>query len=327
MKKLIFFSLTALSLLVDKSLVASTGNEFWLDVNYLYWNATQSNMTYAVIVDSTDTFANPSTVNQKTEWSSGFKLGAGYCLPCCWDTHFLWTRLHNSVTGSTSEPVIVANQLLAPGTGFVIGGTGIGGPASSKWNLDFDMFDLDFGFTLCDNAMCSIHPFIGLKGGKINQNELIIYENFLDTGTQEILNASIDQVNNYWGVGPQAGFSSAYKLGCGFSLIGDFAIAALFGKHHSTATTHTEEEGVTNESTFLNKRNKLIPTFQLFIGLDWNTCLCDCYSVSLGVGYETQYFWNTWRVQNSTIQNFFITNAGFGDLMLNGLTANITLGF
>lgn len=329
MKNWIFCSLMGAILLINKPLTAQTEccNRYWVDIDYLYWNATQSNMTYAIIVDDPGTLGSIETLNQKTNWSSGFRLGAGTCLPCCGETHFSWTRFHNSAKGSNHQSFLVANQILAPDIGVIVGGDGEGGPAASRWNLNFDMFDWDFGFTLYDSCACSIHPILGVKGLRLNQRQLITYDNFRDTNNNERVNASVTQTNNSWGIGPKAGFESIIKLGCKFRLVGSFAASTLYGGRHTSATTSITETGVTTTHDFRDRRNRLSPQLEFFLGIDWSTCLCECYPLDLRVGYETQYFWNTWRVQNSVIQNFFVTHAGFGDLMLHGLTARLTVGF
>lgn len=329
LKNWIFFCLIGTAL-ICKPLIAEGEccNKYWVDIDYLYWNATQSNMTYAIIFDG-DSLGNLETVNQKTAWSSGFRLGAGTCLPCCGETHISWTRFHNSVKGSSDDSFLIANQLLLPDSGFVIGGSGIGGPAASRWNVNFDMFDWDFGFNLYDNCLCSIQPIVGVKGVRIDQNQLITYDNFLDTGSGLFVNALVNQINNSWGIGPKAGFEGAIKLGCRFRLVGSFAASALYGGLHTRATTSMTEIATSDTTTskFRHQRNRLTPQLAFFIGVDWSTCLCECYPLDVRVGYETQYFWNAWRVQNSVVQNFFITNAGFGDLMLHGLTARLSVGF
>lgn len=299
------------------------------NVDYLYWHASQSDMNYALTVEDIDTFANMSANFQRSDWASGVRLGVGYAMPCSWDSRFTWTRFHNSVFGQTASHFILANQLLSITAGdLFIGGEGVeAGPAKSRWDLNFDKFDLNFGGTLCNGRVFFFHPAIGITGIIVNQSQHISYDNFIDTFTERRANVTVKQVNNFWGIGPSAGFDSALRVGCGFSLVGQCTFSAYYGRVPSKSTTSIEEGGETVTSSFMLKRNKIVPAFQMFFGLEWGTKLLRCYPISATIGYETQYFWGLWRTQNSGIQDLYITDAGYNALEFSGITARVSFGF
>ncbi len=325
MKKIAFFlvvSLSAITSLVNAS-------DFSIGVEYLYWNVLQSSMSYATTVDSVPALNNPTIVTQPQDWTSGFRLTAAKEIKCDLNTSFSWTRVHNSVKGSVSNPFIIATEIFSPGPGGIgIGGNGVGGPASSQWNCNFDMLDLNFTCPGFEDFAYSICPLVGVKGGRIYQNQFITYDNFVDTNTGVFFNATVNEKNNLWCVGPKIGFNSAYELGNGLSFLGNFSTSFLYGRLFSSTNTQIVEPGVPSvDTTLTNIKRRIMPQFQLLLGLNWDTCLCDCYEASIGVGYEVQYFFHTWRISNSSIQNFYVTNTGFGDLMLHGLTANLSVRF
>lgn len=323
MKKWIL--LFTLSLTFTHSLIRA--NDFVIGVEYLYWNVLQSNMSYATTVDDLTTFSNPRIIPQHQDWTSGVRVTAGYYFPCGFDKSFTWTRIHNTISGSISDPIIIATELLGTGALLAVGGDGIGGPASSKWNMDLDMFDLNFGCLTFDSWLYAFHPRVGVKGGTIHQKEAILYENFLNTDTLLGLNATVNQKNNLWCVGPKIGVDSAYKLGCGFSIIGDLSAAFLYGKLATAVTTQIIEADVEEVSVLRDTKRHILPHFQLLLGLNWDTCFSKRFPLSIGVGYEVQYFWHTWRITNSNMQNINVSNVGFGDLMFQGLTAKLFFGF
>ncbi len=324
MKKISFLLVVSLSMIT--SLV--NASDVSLGVEYLYWNVLQSSMSYATTVDDIAALTNPTIVTQAQDWTSGFRLTAAKGMEGDVNTSFSWTRVHNSSKGSVSSPFIIATELLGPNNGFGVGGNGLGGPASSQWNVNFDMLDLNFTCPSFENGVYSVYPLVGVKGGRIYQNQYITYSNFLDTGTGVFFNATVNEKNNLWCVGPKIGFNSAYELGNGLSFLGNFSTSFLYGRLFTSAHTLMVEPGSpTVDSTLTNIKRRIMPQFQLLLGLNWDTCLCDCYEASIGVGYEVQYFFHTWRISNSSIQNFYVTNTGFGDLMLHGLTANFSVRF
>jgi hypothetical protein len=327
MKKLCFLFLALFT-----SCLQSAPADFSVNVDYLLWKPSQSNMTYGLAIDTFPTVGNMRPLNQCNQYASAVRLGIGYDLPCLWDTHFYWTHLNNHVTGSSSSVPVFANQLNGTNDLFALGGNGVGGPTTSKWSLNFDTFDLDFGRTICVWQGFRVRPLIGLKGAVINQDQRISYTNFLDVtlALTDRINGAVRQDNDFSGVGPKAGFSAAYDLGWGFDLVGDFSASALYGTHKSNTGIQVEDfntQELLSTYHFIDNQNRLIPTAQLSLGINWNTCFYGCYNLTLGVAYETQYFWNTWRTRNSGSQDLFVTNVSKGDLMFQGVTFRLGVAF
>lgn len=339
---------------------AIKADNFAATVDYLYWNASQNDMNYALVYDDIDTLANGVAKYQRSDWASGVRIGIGYQLPCSWDTCFSWTRFHNSVKGKASSEFIIASQLLKPNGGLIVGGSAAegSGPAKSAWNLNFDKFDLDFGYTLYNNDCYQFQPSVGIRGLIVTQNQHISYENFIDTSTGGNVNATVIQKNDFWGIGPGIGMNNTFKIGYGLSLVGNFSFSAFYGRLPSKTSTliiETESDGnsslgsslggesfgsfghfrgaaalgdeIVTPTAFKLNRTKLIPSFQLFFGIEWSTVFGYCYPFSLAVGYETQYFWGLWRIQNSQIQSYFITSVDYSALELSGITARVSFGF
>lgn len=303
----------------------------YVDLEYLFWNISQVNMPYVVTVESIDSFSNFKEVRQNDHWASGFRLTFGSCLPCALDTHFSWTRFHPEFTDRMRNEILIGNQLLAPNTPFIVGGDGFGGPASSKWNLNFDTFDWDLGTWIYLRKPFSIYPFLGLKGGMINQTQQITYENFLDTNNDNRVDASITERNDFWGIGPHLGFKSAFQIARNLWLNGDISASLLFGNQRSYTQTNFVETGDVEfppySSKFLTHKWRGLPFLQVCVGINWKGTLCRCYPLILGLGYEGQIFWDVWRTQNSIIQQIYITDAGYSPLTMQGFTAKASICF
>lgn len=300
---------------------------FVLTGEYLYWKAEQTGMTYAIGLDNLTDNTTITDFHQHFDWSSAFRIGVGYDFPCnCFGLNFSWTRYHSNFSGSDSAPFIIATEVLSNNLPFLIGGTSNGGRASSAWHLNFDMLDLDFGSCLFANNWFTFSPYIGVKGGWIYQKQEIIYDNFRIDGVGDLVNVVVDECNHFSGAGPKFGFSGDFRICNNFTLFSNFSTALLYG--HANNPNHAEiTGGALGSPAFRYSQNKLLPTLQMLMGLNWQTRCFDCYGLNLGLGYEVQYFWNTWRNQNSTIQEQFITDAGYGDLMFQGLTAQLAICF
>lgn len=298
--------------------------------DYLFWGAEQSGMTWAIAVNDLETF--PSSriqdeLGQKFDWSSGFRLGLGYESACKgYDAALYWTRFHHRTKAVRTAPIIIATELLGLAD-FVVGGTGFGGPGTSQWKLAFDMVDFNLGYWLC-HCRFFFHPYIGVKGGWIDQSQEIGYHQFQNLSSLTFLDSRVTEVNNFRGVGPKFGFDLAYCVGCGFSILGDMATSLLYGRLNSPTTTEVALDvapQISGTRVFNYHAHKLVPAMQMLVGFNWETCWCRCWSLAVGVAYEAQYFWNVWRDQNSLIQNVYITDAGHGDLMFQGLTVRFKL--
>ncbi len=310
-------------------------NALFLDGEFLYWRPDQTAMTYCLVANETITPIGTKNkeVHQDSNWAPGFRVGAGYILAhtSC-DISAYWTRFHHSMhSSSPSGPFIFGTQLLGVGGGLVLGGTGVdAGKAHSNWHLKMDLVELDFGYNLCFHERFLLHPYIGVEGGWVNQNRTVKYDHFFDTSSQIFFDSEIHHKNNFHGVGPKIGINTDFSLGAGFGLIGNFAAVFLCGKANNPVKYEIEGD----ESSFplpktvvKYKQNRLVPALQAQLGLNWRWRLACHFTFTLGAMYEVQYFIGTWRNQNSGIQNLYIADAGYGNLMLQGLTAQGKLTF
>lgn len=309
-----------------------------LGIDPLYWQAMQPQMDYAVEGLTTAGRGNP--LNQTPHWFWGFRLHAATDLVSCMDIHIGWTSFRNQNSTSASASVgLFANQLAGFPFSGILPDVGViqfpqGGAAGSTWFLHFDMIDLDLLFPLFDGPLYEIHPYIGVKGGWIRQQQEIIYTNFSDTsfGVPNTIDAILTQNNRFWGVGPKAGCAGSTHLTDRLRLMGGIGGALLMGQLHSPffgrALVSLPSLGTTIPSVVDAEIGtwRLIPTLQLFVGVDWRFVWSRCQAL-LGVGYEVQYFWNTWRLQSSLSQLQIGTTVGFSSLMFQGVTTRFGIHF
>lgn len=306
---------------------------FWGSVDYLFWRAEQTGMSYvyssealAVTVPQDDVEGELPEFN----WGSGFRVGSGYHIPCSsLDLDLSWTRFHHTTHSSAFATILIATALRGSVPDWVVGGSSaLSQPATSDWQLNFDMIDLDCRLCAFSNDFFSFHPYLGIKGGVINQKQTIRYQNFIDLGTSDDVNAQVDEFSKFCGAGPKFGTSASFLFGDHFGIVGQAETALLYGSFDAPTKAQIEEPLGTFRGTKISfNENRCIPMLKVFLGVDWNCYFFSHCLVDFIIGYEAEYFWNTWHSQNSYIENILATDVGNGDLMLQGLTAKLLIAF
>jgi hypothetical protein len=308
-------------------------NAVFVSGEFLLWKPDQTGMTYCLSVNelTTPLGTKNKEIHQASQWGPGFRVGAGVNFigaPC--DVSFYWTRFHNTSHGSSSKPIIIGSQVLGVGTPFPTGGSGVGGgKPHSTWDLDFDTAEVDFGYHLCFNKRFLLRPYFGVAGAWINQTQLIKYDNFIGNNSA-FFTAKIKQTNNFNGVGPKLGLQGNMAIGAGFGITGNFAASFFYGHAHNPVKYDINGDAADfpiPNSKVTYQQHRIIPAIQGQVGITWGIVCTKHFTIDLAALYEAQYFWGTWRNQNSGIQNLYIADAGYGNLMLQGGTWQLKLTF
>lgn len=314
--------------------------------DFIYWKAVQDQIQYAAVLKggvqgiiaafsstpvqlSTDfTFIEPCF-----EYKPGFRIGADYAISCMnLDIELAWTRLHQNVCSRISDPnrgIIPLTMLASSALGFINGEVsefGFAREARSNWQLHFDVVDLQIGSCYCLNYV-SLHPFIGVKYASINQSQKIEYIGF---AIEEVpINLRPSKKNNFYGVGPSLGFASAWEFCSHWSLTGGVGTALLYGKFDANERPLAVfEDNFITVKAWNSKKYRLRPVIDANIGLNWDTCFCNCFNVELGIAYELQYWWNQWQALPSVLGGLLTGgNSPQGDLTIQGLTASLAISF
>jgi len=208
-----------------------------------YWNFHQDAMELAIdngVIESdwesNEQFIDARYIMPNTSWDFGFKVGLGYNTTCDgWDFGVNWTHYN----GSSHKHVNIQpdeNRLLLSLWSYVDDDGGSETLADitdmiAKWRLNLDLVDLSLGRASWNSKRLSLHPYIGLRYAKIEQNLNIqskggeFYEGF----TPQV-NNEVDVDNNFRGFGFRGGFDSVWNLGCGWGIYGDLALSLVYGR-------------------------------------------------------------------------------------------------
>lgn len=318
----------------DEAQLDQESNTFFIDGEFLYWKPNQDGMTYCITEDGLGNAllgSKNKEMRQHGKWGAGFRAGTGFKFtnPEC-DVSAYWTQFHRVMHNFARGPFIIGTQVSGLGNDFLFGGINIGtGVAKSKWNLKVDLFELGLGYYLRFQRFL-LRPYMGIEYGKIRQTQTINYSQFIDLSNGEIVTVTIFHPNNFHGVGPKLGVNGDFALGAGLGVFGNFGATLLYGRQHNPVVfkVFDHPSGFPIPKTDVEyHQKKVIPAVQAQIGIDWCTHVFKHGSIFLGASYEIQYFWGTWRNQNSAIQNVYISDAGFGNLSLQGFTGQAKLSF
>lgn len=257
-------------------------------------------------------------------WDLGFRVGAGYHFACNeWDTQFYWTRFRTKASDSIpTTDGLVLTEFFA---GFVVNNdTGLSGKI--KWNIHYDMFDWELGYNCCLTENLFLRPFIGVKGGWIDQSIDSSWDNsrLLPNFTTIFYSSTEDLKNDFWGVGPSVGVNSKWNLGCCctsfFSLFGDVSTAVMWGNWRC-------KDVYTNsipEDTCINLKDSPLGAWMIrgFFGIGWESDFCnESFRFSTQLGYEMQLWLNQLRIPTFQLLRLH------GDLTLQGGTLRFRFDF
>lgn len=229
-------------------------------------------------------------------WDPGFRVGLGYrSKHDCWDTKFFYTWFHTKGTDDISSQMGAVHSTFL-GNFYInnADGGGLSGPsyekASIDWTIHFNIFDWQLSRNYRTCKALFLRPFIGIKGGWIDQSIHSKWENpdvfsnvFFSIGKECI-------ENNFWGIGPAVGINTQWNLFCNeLYLFYDFSGAVMWG-HWSFNDIFQNDfpTQVVVDLQDINSGASMVRTFMGF-GLDINFCK-NQYRLSTKLGYEMQ-FW------------------------------------
>lgn len=304
--------------------ISTHANSNWaISADFLAWYASEEVASIwadvVTIGNNTSSWGAPSF---KFKWDYGFRVGIGYDLEYGqWDSAISWTWFH---TDATHTIPFQPNNTLGPEffAGFLSGNT----PQSmkSQWSLVLNMFDWELGRDYLISKSLSLRPFLGLKGGWIDQSILAHYYN-LTIDSVPTTNTGSEHLKNYfWGIGPLGGVNTKWRMrnfGSQFiDLFGDFSLASLWG----TWNCGDKYKNTVHQTSSVNTKNASLGALMLrgFIGIGWDANLFNGRShLAAKLGFETQLWVNQLRIATFQLQRLH------NDLSLQGITCNCRFDF
>lgn len=341
------------------------GIDLFVTADFLWWTAREDGLAYATKgVNNTDTAngGHGSLKHPDFDWAPGFKVGAGANLwHDGWDIYAQYTWLHAEGSKTTSTNPAINAALVQANTNSLyptwhVGGTpGTSGTnvnffspindpltkATGRWDLHFNVIDVELGRNYFVGRHLTLRPFLGLKATWQHQDYKIRYFRLsLATPPPPITSGTLTmnrmrQDHDMWGIGVRFGMNTAWHFTRQWSIFGDWALAALHTKFDIDRKDRLELYNTDESGNILNRPRALTSynannTFYTLKGvleaaiglrLDvWLGCN-DAYHLRLQAAWEEQLWWG----QNNMIGR--IEECAHGDLMLHGLTIKARFDF
>ncbi|GGI80486.1 Lpg1974 family pore-forming outer membrane protein [Legionella impletisoli] len=285
----------------------------------IYWRASQETTSPWAFQQTTNSppgalYTEP---NAYFEWSPGVRAGVLYEPENYFDTKLYWTYFSTKAKEEITAP---SGQFFLPE--FFNGFTSLNlfNAAQLDWRLIMNMVDLEVGHAFKPIDSLILRPFVGVKGGTINQSINSFWE--ADIGTTTAYSAREKLKNNFLGLGPSFGIDGTYALFDHVNIKSDLSTALLWGRWNiqDTYFRPTALLGLIPQTTITtNRKNLMLGTFmaRYFLGLDWT--FQARATVTLKAGYEMQFWSNQLRLP------MFQALPVHGDLTLQGGTCGILI--
>ncbi len=300
-----------------KSIVSWSSSQVSLFEDLIYWKASQETTSPWAFMQTTN---NPpgavyTEPNVYFNWSPGLRVGVLYEPSSYFDLKLYWTYFSTKAHESIFAP---SGQFFVPE--FFNGFTTLNlfNAAQLDWRLIMNMVDVEVGHRFNPLDSLAIRPFIGVKGGTINQTVHSAWEaNFDNT---PLYSANENLKNNFLGFGPSFGINGSFSLSKNLNIRSDLSTALLWGRWNIEDIYVRPEAflGLIPQTTITsNRRNSKLGTFmaRYFLGLDWT--FQAKATVTFKAGYEMQFWSNQLRLP------MFQALPVHGDLTLQGATCGI----
>lgn len=290
----------------------ANGADVFITADFIWWKAVQDGTQYGM--NGLKTNATPATAydsvgkgkaKQVAEaWAPGFKVGLGLNLSHDgWDLYAEYTWLRPDNSNSISGNVV----------GQTLGAGGQTGPfadvdkASARWDLDFNVIDIELGRNFYLSQFLTMRPFIGLKGTWQDQSVKLRYEATDFELAPQIIGQGVPVTGPYrsrwhtdtWGLGVRGGFNIAWYMSKSWSFYGDLAFSAVWANYHNVSRKDRLDDSITNTSTTLINTDddnfySVKYVGELELGLRWETWFYDDnYHIAIQLGWEEQV-WVNW---------------------------------
>lgn len=295
---------------------------FEIGGEWLYWRADQDSMNYAIHNTSVtenggtilDEFRSP--VGPKFAGKSGYRLFASYeTADTNWKVGAIFTHAPSNASSSvlSPTPVLASDfiQVLAVNFALLNDLTLANfSETSAQWDVKVNYFDLDLQRNISLCQYFDIAPHVGFRALWIEQS--FHWNGVRSTGETHHGLAKL-KVDGY---GVEGGLLGKWNVGYGFSLIGNIGGSLLYSRVKSNGVLHSELFPLTTNDHYADTFHRSIPTFDTFIGVQYNTCLWD-YNIGIRAGWENHIFFSVNQFSLNKTEN----------LSMQGLTLGGAFGF
>lgn len=288
--------------------------DFAISATYLFYLPLQKDLEMVEFIPSSTSTTSYEEKFLNTDFHSGFKFGLGLGIGYDkWEffAEYAWLHSSDCESYSLSSGMLGMNEYWTSSdytTNF----------AKAKWKLIYDMGTFDFGRPSYFGQKLIVKPYVGVKGGVINQR---LDAKAMQSNLEEFISK---YKSDSWLLGPSFGLKNSYLLSKHFRLFNDLNIHVMYQKFDVKA----ENLNLSNSSE--NSSNKWKPHY-LTTNINLNLGFgCGCYfnnnnaHFDLALSYDFMYYFNQNMLRRIRVVNY----AGdTGDLMIQALNATLRFDF
>jgi len=175
------------------------------------------------------------------DYSPAYRFGGWFDLTDCSGIQLTYSRLesHTNASSFTGGNFVIQSLVTLPQT-LNCASNSLG--ATARYNIDFDLVDLDYGHNLWKGCNATIDWIVGIRYAHLDQD-------FQSSFT--IQNATnVNTTVNFEGIGPRVGLQGEKRIGCGgFFFYGNGTLDLLAGNFRSDFLQRNRFTGVQGNVT------------------------------------------------------------------------------
>lgn len=296
---------------------------FRIGADWIYWKPYQDNLFFATannVIDIEDeqdiTIISSSLIDPEFDHDSGVRVFLNYgCCASAWQVGLIYTHLmSNAKKDLAFAPFDAGNFILLLPNSLRLFFEGEPLPLSSlntKWRLQLNYLDLDFGRCYSCCHCFDISPHFGLRGLWMTER---LHLSGVTSDLTETFTAQLrDQLDAF---GIEGGLTAELDLCWSFNFTGTINAALLYSRIKTVDRNTIVSEGAILDSKTTSNIHHLCPMIEGFIGIEYE-CSFDCVTVELHLGWEQHIIMNA--------NQFALSD--FSDLSLQGVTFGGSLIF
>lgn len=319
-----------------------------LEVSFLYWQAQEDGLEFAIKNNPTLTPASTLYANMNGEiiglnfhWEPACKVNANVIFPNGWDFDVRWTTYYSKSKHMTSNSTVNAATTSGLFPLWVLPQSysttpAVYGQARGLWNIHLNTLDFELGANTFLTPHLSLRFHGGVKALSILQKYRVRYFNGITALGIRMLPSRVAMSNDCCGIGPRIGFNSKWLITRGWSIAADLAGSLVLNRFKMKRSDADRAVAVDGDPVYLESSKvreafyAFRPNLETLLGFSWDTCYgCNCqYTFGFLAAYELQYYWEQNMLpQLVSTQLSFLDFPARGDLHCHGLTATLRFGF
>lgn len=293
----------------------------FINADFLAWHLKEGQSQYVIKnKEATIDTVHGNTKNVNFNWDFGFRLGAGYNFEHDeWDANlnFTWFQCaaHNQTKARSSGSLIPEFGML----------DSLGRKAKVEWNVGYYVLDAELGRHFFVSKFLAFRPFFGIETAWINQH--MHFDEHLLPG-QDQSRLIVKNKNDFWGIGPRAGFGSNWYFCESVSLFGNVSGALLWGDFDIREKEKAKGLVPLKLSDISGDMHCIVPNAQMILGIQYDVNFNEnCNHIGVKLGYEFQYWWKQNQILTTFVPVSPIFERESGDLSFNGVTLDVRFDF